>query len=408
MTMFIDHQDFNGQFERTLTAVAKGSADLGEAFAIAAQITPGDFDSWVNAWTTKAGDVLAEADASLAADDPISARKAYLRACEYYRQAFFFTRTNLDDPILHSAYTAHVNAFRAAMPLFPFSTTVVDVAVDGVLDGVVVQGYLFRPDDSGTPRPTIIAPAGYDSTAENGYVLNAAAALERDMNCLVIEGPGQGGVLYERRLPLRPDYESVLTPAVDWLLTQPGVDPASLVLFGRSFAGYLAPRGASAEPRLAALICDPAQYDFGAAIRSRLGDTVWERLQNGDPTLEPELTKAMMTSPAAINGFQWRMAAHGVTTLEGYLQELSHFNLIGQADQITCPTLALAGEGDFAGTGQLATFAAAVTGPVTTHEFTVAEGAGGHCEGIGQDRLEQYTFGWLTAVLARDLAGAVS
>jgi pimeloyl-ACP methyl ester carboxylesterase len=297
-----------------------------------------------------------------------------------------------------------VNAFRAAIPLVPFSTTVVDLAVDGV----VVQGYLFRPDASGVARPTIIAPAGYDSTAENGYVLNAAAALERDMNCLVIEGPGQGSVLYERRLPLRPDYESVLTPAVDWLLAQPGVDPSSLVLFGRSFAGYLAPRGATGNPRLAALICDPAQYDFGAAIQKKLGDAVWERLQNGDTSLEPVLTAAMMTSPAAINGFQWRMVAHGVTTLVGYLQELSRFNLIGRAGRITCPTLALAGEGDFAGTGQLPTFAAALAGPVTTHEFTIAEGAGGHCEGIGQDRLEQYAFGWLTGVLAHDLARVAS
>ena len=63
-------------------------------------------------------------------------------------------------------------------------------------------------------------------------------------------------------------------------------------------------------------------------------------------------------------------------------------------------TLALAGEGDFAGHGQLPSFAAALTAPVTTHEFTIAEGAGGHCEGVGQDRLEQYVYGWLTDVLA--------
>ncbi len=232
-TKFIDDNEFNAQFERTLTAAAKGSADLGEALAVANQIVPGDFASWATEWIRKADEVLAGADRSLSIDDTVSARKAYLRASEYYRQAFFFARTDLDDPILHSAYTAHVNAFRAAVPLMSFSTTVVDIE----LDGVVVQGYLFRPDDSGTQRPTIIAPAGYDSTAESGYVLNAAAALERDMNCLVIEGPGQGGVLYERRIPLRPDYEAVLIPVIDWLLTQPGIDPAALVLFGRSFAG---------------------------------------------------------------------------------------------------------------------------------------------------------------------------
>ena len=272
---FIDDQNFDDQFGRTLTAAVKGCADLGEAQAIASRIVPADFDSWVSEWTRTADEVLAGADHSLSIDDHISARKAYLRASEYYRQAFFFARVDLDDPTLHSAYTAHVNAFRAAMPLLPCVTTIVDLDKDGI----VVHGYLFRPDDSGQSRPTIIAPAGYDSTAENGYVLAAAAALERDMNCLVIEGPGQGGVLYERRVTMRHDYERVLTPAIDWLLTQPGVDPDKLVLLGRSFAGYLAPRAASGEHRLAALICDPAQYDFGAALRKRLGEDTWNRLQ---------------------------------------------------------------------------------------------------------------------------------
>jgi dienelactone hydrolase len=392
---FIADDNFDGQFVRTLTAATKGSADLGEAQAVASRIVPADFDSWVTEWTHTADEVLAGADHSLSIDDPISARKAYLRASEYYRQAFFFSRVDLDDATLHSAYTAHVNAFRAAMPLLPCDTTIVDLDKDGI----VVHGYLFRPDDSGQLRPTIIAPAGYDSTAENGYVLAAAPAMERNMNCLVIEGPGQGGVLYERRATMRPDYENVLTPAIDWLLTQPGVDPDTLVLLGRSFAGYLAPRAATGEHRLAALICDPAQYDFGAALRERLGEANWNRLQNADPTLEADLAP-LMADPEARNGYEWRMTAHGVTSLTDYMREMTRFNLIGLADKISCPTLALAGEGDFAGTGQLEIFTKALTAPVTTHHFTIAEGAGGHCEGTGQDRFEQFVYGWLTGVLA--------
>ncbi|HEX4017357.1 MAG TPA: hypothetical protein VHX15_11530 [Frankiaceae bacterium] len=89
------------------------------------------------------------------------------------------------------------------------------------------------------------------------------------------------------------------------------------------------------------------------------------------------------------------------------MRELSRFSLVGLAQEIACPTLALAGEGDFAGTGQLATFADALTGAVTTHEFTFAEGAGGHCEGLGQDPLDQVVYGWLTNVLTRADAAAV-
>lgn len=401
MPTFIDDNAFDQQFSRTLNATTRGCADLGEAIAVAVRITPGDFGSWVAEWTAAGDRTRAEADAALQVGDPAGARRAYLRASEYHRQAFFFSRTDLDDPVLHSAYPAHVDAFRAAVPLLGCSTTPLDFEQDGV----VVHGYLFRPDDSGRPRPTVIASAGYDSTAEEGYKLNAVSALDRDMNCLVFEGPGQGGVLYTRKIPLRPDSEAVLTPVVDWLLAQDGVDPDAVILFGRSFAGYLAPRAATAEHRIAALICDPAQYDFGAALRRQLGEPNWARLESHDPTLEADLAP-MTAKPAARNGFEWRMAAHGVSTLSDYLRELSRFSLVGLADRISCPTLALAGEGDFAGSGQLQIFADALTAPVTTRVFTVAEGAGGHCEGLGQDLLDQYVFGWLARTLAPRSAAA--
>ena len=38
---------------------------------------------------------------------------------------------------------------------------------------------------------------------------------------------------------------------------------------------------------------------------------------------------------------------------------------------------------------------------MTTHEFTVAEGAGGHCEWLGQDLLDQYVYNRLARVLSR-------
>jgi hypothetical protein len=101
----------------------------------------------------------------------------------------------------------------------------------------------------------------------------------------------------------------------------------------------------------------------------------------------------------ARNGFQWRMTAHGTRNLPDYLRELAKYSLVGIADQISCPTLALAGEGDFAGTGQLNTFIESLTAPATKHTFTSAEGAGGHCEGLGQDRVDQLVYGWVRSVL---------
>jgi hypothetical protein len=61
----------------------------------------------------------------------------------------------------------------------------------------------------------------------------------------------------------------------------------SLVLIGRSFAGYLAPRAASFEHRLAALVCDPAQPDLGALTGATPGPvdmaTALDVVASGEP-----------------------------------------------------------------------------------------------------------------------------
>jgi hypothetical protein len=61
-------------------------------------------------------------------------------------------------------------------------------------------------------------------------------------------------MLIDRGVPLRPDWENVITPVVDYLLARPEADPARIVLTGLSLGGYLAPRAATAEHRLAACI----------------------------------------------------------------------------------------------------------------------------------------------------------
>jgi hypothetical protein len=395
MTSFIKDEDFDAQLARTLSAAASGCADLGEALATADRITPGDFESWHQEWAQTAGQVRDEADDSVDAGHLASASQCYLRASEYYRQAFCFARDDLDSPVLLDTWAAHRASFLAALPALPYPAEPAEIPYQDT----TLSGYLFRAGDGDQPRPTVIAPAGYDSTAEAGYSFTAVDALRRGLNCLVFEGPGQGGVLYEQRLHFRPDFEAVLTPVVDWLIAQPGVDAGRLVLFGRSFAGYLAPRGATAEHRIAALICDPVQYDLEAAIRGRLGDDLWAQVEADDPAADAALD-GLLADPRLGNFYRSRMVTHGTTTMRGYLRELARFSLVGLADRIDCPTLALEAEGDPVSQGQLETFAEVVTAPVTTHRFTAAEGAGGHCEGLGQRRLERVAYDWIETVLA--------
>ena len=130
----------------------------------------------------------------------MTARKAYLRAAEYWRQSIFFIRHDLDDPRLQGGYQAHRKAFRAAIPFMPWAVETIEIAFDGARMG----GYLLRPDmDRATSRPTLLIPCGYDSTAEAGYCTAAYMALPRGYNVLLWDGPGQGGMLYEQRRPMR-------------------------------------------------------------------------------------------------------------------------------------------------------------------------------------------------------------
>lgn len=66
---------------------------------------------------------------------------------------------------------------------------------------------------------------------------------------------------------------------------------------------------------------------------------------------------------------------------------------------ITCPTLVTEGEGDFVSQSRL--LYDALTCEKQYRSFTAAEGAGGHCEGMGQRVRQQAAFSWLSETAAR-------
>jgi len=394
MKLFFDQDDLDGQFQRTLTHAYEHAADLGEAFATAARITAGDDDSWHGEWSATAATAQAAAELSRDAGRTRSATDAFLRAGEYHRQSLFYLRGDLDDPRLLRAYLSMRECFRAALPGLPFVVEPLRIPYENT----TLNAYFMTPDDDGRARPTVLFPAGYDSVAEEGH-LYGSPALRRGYNVLSFEGPGQGGVLYEQHLFLRPDFEAVLSPVVDFVLADPRVDGERLVLVGRSFAGYLAPRGATAEHRLAALVCDPGQVDMGARVKERVPAPVLDLIRAGDARADA-LLAPMLESPEARRTWLPRMAAHDAHTLGEYVAALLSFTLEDRAADITCPTLITEGEGDFVG-GQSRRLYDLLTCPREFRPFSEAEGTGGHMAGLGQEVWNGFVFDWLDAVLSR-------
>ena len=392
MKVFFDDEDLDGQFQRTLTHAYERGADLGEVFATAARIMPGDGQSWYREWSAVAATALAAAEASRRAGRTQSATDAFLRASEYHRQAMFYLRGELDDPRVKESYLKVRTCFRQAIPGLPYRVEAVRIPYEGT----TLNGYFMVPHGPNEPRPTVLFPAGYDSVAEECH-LYGASAIRRGYTVLAFEGPGQGGVLYEQGLHLRPDFEAVLTPVVDFALARPEIDGKRLALLGRSFGGYLAPRGATAEHRITALVCDPGQVDLGARVKERVPAPALDLIRSNDSKVDA-LIAPMMASPQARRTWRPRMAAHGTPTLREYLRTLLDFTLEDRVADIACPTLVTEGEGDFAG-GQSERLYELLRCPKAYRAFTDAEGTSGHMEGLGQQVWDGYVFDWLDATL---------
>jgi hypothetical protein len=381
MKLYFDDISFDGQLQRSVGKADSGMANVGECLAIAQQITEGDRDSWYQAWYDFATRLVSQGDEAAKAGHTVSARGAYLRAAEYFRQAFFFHREDLDADKLRQAYSASVSAFRAALDHLDHPGRILSGAV---------SGYLFSPSSAGGLRPTILHVGGYDGTAEELYA-SVAPALDRGYAFAAVDGPGQGAMLYDQRVPMRPDWEDVVPGLFDAIAAQPEVDPERIILVGRSFGGLIAVRGAAGEHRLAALIVDPGQWDEGAAVIDRLGPLA--KLID-DPSADPQFT-ALLDVPALKAMLAPRMVTNGATTVRAYCADMKRYNNIGFADKVTSPAFVTDNDKDEVSPGQGKILFDHLTGPKEFRRFTAAEGAQGHCEGMAPIAFWDAAYNWL-------------
>jgi alpha-beta hydrolase superfamily lysophospholipase len=393
MHLVFKDQTFSFELLRTIGYAPYGGADIGECLVTASRIRERDFESWYEHWNKTAGRVHALADDALQQGQRVSAREAYLRASNYYRTAEFFLHGNPHDPRILATWGASRTTFRQAVNLM-------DTPVEQVLipsEGTFLPGYYYRPDDSHRPRPTLVVHGGYDSTGEELYFLIAAAAMQRGYACLTFEGPGQGALLREQQLPFRPEWEQVVTPVVDFLLTRPEVDPARIALMGISLGGYLAPRAAAFEHRLAALIADDGLYSYRFSEKARAVTRVAALF--GRP-LGHSVLKQVMKRNA---GIRWAIENGLFTFQVGSIWDLieatESWSLEGVAHKITCPTLVCEAEGDHFFAGQPKRLYEALSCPKTLLRFTAEDGAEEHCQ-LGALLLSNHqVLSWLDTTL---------
>jgi len=388
---------FDAQFLRTLSHSCYGGADVAECWNAARQIPEKDVSRWFEVWMELAARVQADAERSRKLARKISAREGFLRASNYYRNAYVFLFSEQQEPELRHAYDLHRECFRQAVALM-------DEAVEEIgipYEGTTLRGYFFCAHAAAAPGPTLILNGGYDSTAEECYFWNGVAGLRRGYHCLVFDGPGQGAARIEQGLPLRPDWEAVIRPVVDWLLKRPEVDGRRIGLIGLSLGGYLALRGASGDERLAVCVADPGQYSVLDILRARLPAFLTQsvpELHGVSGWLLCRIMHSRMKHPTAGWALRRGLWAHKAATLEEYLRQLADYSLVGRADRIRCPTLiCIAEDDDLAVTARKSYDA--LTCEKEFFTFHCSEGAGEHCEAGARLLFHQRVFDWLDARL---------
>jgi len=390
--------DFHDRFGTwPLGYIPAGGADFGEVQAVARAVGTGGDDAFYAAFVAAADRLAEEGAQALARGHRSSASDLLLRASVFYGASFHPIYGAPVDPRLLAAYRKQIAVFDRGLELLDAPATPLRIPL-----GAASMPAYFLPafGRAGETRPLLVLVNGYDGTVTDLYFASAVAAARRGYHCLIFDGPGQGGMLYEQGVPLRPDWETVVAAVLDVAVTLPGVDQKRIALAGWSLGGYLAARAATAERRIAALIVDPGLWGIAQGFRAyaiKLGATpeAAARLGQLDEATLARFDKVI----AGDRALRWSIVqrgfwVHGVGTLRDYLRSVETFTLDGLVDRIACPTLVTMAEHDSLSAGA-PSFYEALRCPKTLVRFTEAEGAGEHCEMMNRSLVNRRALDWL-------------
>jgi len=376
MELIFKDTQYSFQTLRALGYSVSGGADVGEVLKTASSITEGDDESWYREWMKTAEQREKAGHDFLARDRRISARQEFFKASNYYRAAEFFLHTNPKDPRIVSAWEKSRDCFLKGAELADHP--ILPVAIP--FEGTTLPGYFCLVDNSGAKRPLLIVHSGFDGTAEELYLETAYFAIKRGYNVLIFEGPGQGGVIRVQKIPFRPNWETVVSPVVDYAVSRKEVDPKRMALMGISLGGYLAPRAAAFEKRIKACIANGGVYDFHLASHLNQEEEKYLDTQKGAEEIDQAIYERMKSDAS----FRWTMA-NGMFTFQAqspsaWLKMTRSYTMKNVAQKITCSTLIIDSEGDNYLPGQAKMLYDVLTCPKEFLLFTKEEGAEEHCQ----------------------------
>jgi hypothetical protein len=367
-----------------------GMSDVGEVLETASRVVEEDPASWAREWRATAERVRGAARTLEDGGHRRGAGEAYLRASTYFRAALHRHPAPASSEVPHLA-RAEIACFAKAIDLAPLPVRLVRIPYEGT----TLPGYFWRSSVADAKAPVLIAHQGRDAWAEDNLFL-AEQAIARGWHCLLFDGPGMGQVLRLQRLPFRPDWETVITPVVDWVLNQPGVDAVRIGLMGISMGGALAPRAAAFEKRLKVLVANPGVYQWSRVYSAFITEQFPEVA--GMPEKDPEafdtlMERVMAESPFMRWGLEDSMWKHGCATPAELMRVVAKYTNEGFAAMIGAKTLVVDGEAEEY--GQARELFAALRCPKDYLLFTAEEAAPLHVQTGSPAVSCQRIFAWL-------------
>lgn len=385
--------DFGARIALGLTT--GGVSDVGIVYATLDKIAEGDLQGWFDAWSATANRLSSKAEAAKAVGHHRSAQWYFLAASESFHQALNVVDGLPDQTLLLPTYRSHRRCWDAMIA--ESEGRFVPIAVP--YEGTTLPGFMLRPDATGKRRPTLIVTNGSDDSLSGMYGWTVQETLARGWNVFVYDGPGQQSMLRERGVPFRHDWEAVLTPVVDALVTRSDVDPAKLTGYGASQAGYWLPQALAFEHRLVAAVIDPGVVDVSTHWTSHLPPELMKLLEAGKRDAFNQIMAQVTADPVMARTLAFRARPYGISDLYDLFTAVRKYNLRDVASRIRTPLLITNPEDEQFWPGQSRELFDLLTGPKEMIDFGRTDGANVHCEPMARRLVEMAMLDWLQARL---------
>lgn len=375
-------------------AQSHGGSEGGECFYAASRIREGSSESWVREWKAMAERVAHRGYASLEGRHKVSARESFLRAYTYHRSALVFISPIEQPDHYLKEYADAQKYFRLAAELMEPELVPVEIP----FESYHLPTYYQRSNGS-EPAPLLIMIGGGDTFVEDLYPYIGPAAQKRGWNLVIVDFPVQG-ILPARGKIWRADSEKPMAAVIDYFQNRPEVNAEAIVSYGISGGGYLVPRAAAYEHRLAACAACSVILDFSGVWNRKFTD-LWEKSERSliHRMIRKYVEKKHEAYVVMVDSYVWRTGAGGPQGLVEATRDC-----ICDPEIIKCPLLGISSEQEIRESPLFRKWTEETKrkAPNPLNSFVVMpenEGADSHAIGTNLSLMSQVLFDWFEDVL---------